>query len=319
MTTEPASTWYEANTFSAAAGSVDDLARLKHDRGVTLSVCLPALNEAETVGAICSLLRDSLVERVGFVDEIVVVDSGSDDGTVSAATAAGATVYRAADLVPEVGTQVWGKGDVLWRNLSVLTGDVVVWLDSDTVNPHPGFVTDLVAPLLQDESYVLTKAFYDRPLQVEDGYLTTGGARVTELATRPLLQLFYPELSEVIQPLSGEYAGYRENFLDMSFFTGYGVDIGLLVDLAERFGTERLAQVDLGRRVHRNRPTVELGRTSFQVIQAMLKRFDDLGRIKLGAELPTHLLQFEAGEQGPHQVVHQLPVLERPPIRALLR
>lgn len=312
------SAWFERHTFSASGLSPEDLARVKHERGLTISVCLPALNEAETVGAMCSLLRRSLVERADVVDEIVVVDSGSGDDTVRVAAAAGATVYRATELVPGVGTQVWGKGDVLWRSLSVLTGDIVVWLDSDTRNPHTGFVTDLVAPLLEIPDHVLTKAFYDRPLQAGDGVLTTGGARVTELSARPLLQLFYPELAGVIQPLSGEYAGYRETFLDLPFFTGYGVDIGLLIDLAERFGIDRLAQVDLGQRVHRNRETVDLGRTSFQVIQAMLRRFDDLGRLKLGGELPTELIQFVPGMEGPDRTVHQLAVLERPPMRELL-
>ena len=312
------SAWFERHTFAASGLSLEDLARLKHERGLAISVCLPALNEAETVGAMCSLLRRALVERADVVDEIVVVDSGSRDDTVRIAEAAGATVHRAAELVPGIGADVWGKGDVLWRSLSVLTGDIVVWLDSDTRNPHRGFVTDLVAPLLENPDYVLTKAFYDRPIQAGDGVLTTGGARVTELSARPLLQLFYPELAGVIQPLSGEYAGYRETFLDLHFFTGYGVDIAILIDLAERFGIDRLAQVDLGQRVHRNRETVELGRTSFQVIQAMLKRFDDLGRIKLGGELPTDLLQFVPGTGGPDRTIHQLQVLERPPMREML-
>ena len=295
--------------------SDEDLVALKRERGLAISVCLPALNEAETIGRMCSLFRVSLVEKIPLVDEIVVVDSGSSDDTVQVAEAAGATVYRAGSLVPQVGARVWGKGDVLWRSLSVLTGDIVVWLDSDTRNPHKGFVTDLVTPLLQRKDVMLTKAFYDRPLQGVDGALTTGGARVTELAARPLLQLFYPELTGIVQPLSGEYAGYRKNFEDMTFFTGYGVDIGLLIDVAERFGVETIAQVDLGRRVHRNRETVDLGRTSFEVIQAMLKRFDDLGRLKLGAELPTELTQFVPGPGGPQREVRDLPVLERPPLR----
>lgn len=295
--------------------SHEDLLSLKRERGLGISVCLPALNEAETIGQMCSFFRESLAHQVGLVDEIVVVDSGSTDDTVLVAEAAGAKVYRAGNLVPEVGARVWGKGDVLWRSLSVLTGDIVVWLDSDTRNPHEGFVTDLVAPLLLHEDVMLTKAFYDRPLQGADGALTTGGARVTELAARPLLHLFYPELARIVQPLSGEYAGYRKNFENMPFFTGYGVDIGLLIDVAERFGVETIVQVDLGRRVHRNRETVDLGRTSFEVIQAMLKRFDELGRLKLGAELPTELTQFVPGTDGPRREVYDLPVLERPPIR----
>lgn len=306
---------YTPSDHHLPARSHEDLAALKRERGLAISVCLPALNEAETIGGMCSMFRESLIEAVPLVDEIVVVDSGSVDDTIGRAAAAGATVYRAGELVPQVGALVWGKGDVLWRSLSVVSGDIVVWLDSDTRNPHEGFVTDLVAPLLHTPDLVLTKAFYDRPLEVEGGFLTTGGARVTELAARPLLSLFYPELAGIVQPLSGEYAGYREIFLDLPFFTGYGVDIGLLIDIAERLGIDRIAQVDLGRRVHRNRETVDLGRTSFEVIQTMLKRLDDLGRLKLGAELPTELIQFVPGPQGPVRVVHDLPVLERPPLR----
>jgi glucosyl-3-phosphoglycerate synthase len=199
----------------------------------------------------------------------------------------------------------------------VVTGDIVVWLDSDTRNPHTGFVTDLVAPLLTDESYLFTKAFYDRPLQDEEGLLAAGGARVTEIAIRPLLHLFYAELTELVQPLSGEYAGYRDVFSTLPFSTGYGVDIGLLIDIAERHGVERIAQVDLGRRIHRNRPTLQLGQMSFQVMQAMFKRLDDIGRVKFAHALPDQLTQFEPGADGPQRETYDLEVIERPPFASM--
>jgi glucosyl-3-phosphoglycerate synthase len=315
----PPTDWFQSHTFGPSDLDLDELIDIKRRRGVSISVCLPALNEAETVGGICTLLREALMERAPFVDEIVVIDSDSTDATAAHAEAAGATVYRASQLVPAVGPVVRGKGDALWRSLSVLTGDIVVWLDSDTRNPHTGFVTDLIAPLLNDESYLLTKAFYDRPLQDEDGFLTTGGARVTEIAVRPLLHLFYAELTGLVQPLSGEYAGYRDAFSKLPFFTGYGVDIGLLIDIAERYGVDRIAQVDLGRRVHRNRPTLQLGQMSFQVMQAMLKRLDDIGRLKLAHPLSDELTQFGPSLAGPQRETYSLEVIERPPFKSVPR
>jgi glucosyl-3-phosphoglycerate synthase len=308
---------FQSNTHVPSGPDLDALIEVKRRRNLSISVCLPALNEAGTVGRICALLREELMDKAAFVDEIVVVDSDSTDGTAEIAREAGATVHQASRLVPAVGPDVRGKGDALWRSLSVLKGDVVVWLDSDTRNIHTGFVTDLVAPLLTDDSYLFTKAFYERPLQDEEGLLTTGGARVTEIAVRPLLHLFYPELTGVVQPLLGEYAGYRDVLSELPFFTGYAVDIGLLIDIAERHGVDRIAQVDLGRRIHRNRPTLQLGRMSFQVMHAMFKRFDDLGRVKFAHDLTDELTQFMPSSDGPHKETYRLEVVERPPFASL--
>jgi glucosyl-3-phosphoglycerate synthase len=276
---------------------------------------LPALNEAETIGPICRTISNELIHEIPLVDELLVIDSGSTDGTTQEAAEAGAIVHRAEDLTTF--GKVLGKGDCLWRSLTVASGDIIVWLDSDTRNLHGGFVTDLVAPLLLDDRFVMTKAFYDRPLVSNDQMLMTGGARVTELAVRPLLQLFYPELVGLIQPLAGEYGGYADVFKKLPFSTGYGVEIGMLIDIAERYGAERIAQVDLGMRVHRNRDVLELGRSSFQVISTMLRRLDALGRIKIPDELPTELLQFLPSSEGPRPTVTSLEVLERPPVDGL--
>lgn len=302
-------------TFRSSEVGLEDLLRLKEQGGHRITVALPALDEAATIGPICETIGSELRERVPFVDELLVIDSGSSDATIEIATATGATVYRGAELT-ELGN-IYGKGDCLWRSLTVATGDIIVWLDSDTRNLHEGFVLDLVAPLLVNRQFVMTKAFYDRPLVTQEEVLATGGARVTELAVRPLLQLFYPELVGIIQPLSGEYAGFTDVWRSLPFFTGYGVEIGLLVDVAERFGIGSIAQVDLGVRLHRNRSVLELGRASFQVVSALLRRLDDLGRIKIPDDLPTEFHQYVSGSEGPEQLISSIEVLERPPLNTL--
>ena len=310
----PSGDWGD-RTFRSSLATPEELLRLKEQRGHRITVALPALDEAATIGAICRKITRELRERLPFVDELLVIDSGSTDATIEEATAAGASVHRGEELT-DFGP-IRGKGDCLWRSLSVATGDVVVWLDSDTRNLDEGFVLDLVAPLLTNPAFVMTKAFYDRPLVRDQEVLATGGARVTEIALRPLLQLFYPELVGLIQPLSGEYAGFAETWASLPFFTGYGVEIGLLIDIAERFGVDSIAQVDLGVRIHRNRSVLELGRASFQVLSALLQRLDDVGRIKIPEELITELRQYVPTDDGPRELVSSLEVVERPPMNSL--
>lgn len=286
--------------------------------GLSVGVCLPALDEEATIGPICEVITSELVSA-GLVDELVVMDSGSTDRTAAVAAAAGATVHKARDLVPQVPAHGdAGKGESLWKSLAVLETDIVVWLDSDTRNFGSHFVTGLVAPMLSDPELVFTKAFYERPLHNEDGPARPGGGRVTEVAIRPLVNLLYPALAGFVQPLSGEYAGRRRALLEMPFGTGYDVDLLLLIDLVERYGLERIAQVDLGRRIHRNRPADELGRMSFEIFRALLERLEDGGRVKLADPLPETLTQFAgnngfyrplASRHGPHR---------RPPMRTIL-
>ena len=313
---DEAQQWFGSRTFGPSPLSIERLQSLRTERGVSISVCMPALNEAQTIGGLCRLIRRELVDAVPFVHEVVVVDSGSEDDTPERAAAEGAKVHHAADLVLAPDQPVLGKGDVLWRSLSVLEGDIVVWIDSDVREPHVGFVTGLVAPLLMNHNLVFAKAFYERPLHVEGERLDEGG-RVTEMVARPLINLFYPSLAGVIQPLSGECATYRDLLLDLPFATGYGVDIGLLLDIAEQRGLDSIAQVDLGRRLHRNRTTRELGRMASQVMQAMFGRLDRQGRLKLADELPSRLVQFDRGEGGPAWEEHDVGVVERPPMRRL--
>lgn len=234
--------------------------------GLRVSVCLPARDEVATVGAIVSCIRHELVDDIGLVDEILVVDDHSSDGTALAATDAGARVVRAADVLPEYGKGP-GKGAALWKSLYEADGDLIVWCDADVVGFGSHYVTGLLGPLLTNPDVGFVKGFYERPRA--DGQR---GGRVTELTARPILQLLFPQLASVIQPLAGEYAGRRELLEQLPFVEGYGVDIALLIDVTNRFGTEALAQVDLGTRVHRNRPLDELSPQAGAVLEAALDR-----------------------------------------------
>lgn len=294
--------------------SVRELARRKEASGLGISVCLPALNEAETIGSICRSVARLL--EVRLVDQLVVVDSGSTDETVEAARAGGAEVFRAAELVPTVDAP--GKGGTLWKSLSITTGDVVLWLDSDTRNFDQTFVTELIAPFLRDDQTRMTKAYYERPLADGAVALTTGGARVTELVVRPLSHLLFRELTRFIQPLSGEYAAFREDLLALPFFSGYGVEVGLLIDFIERHGTDGIRQVDLGTRVHRNQDVLALGRMAFEVLQVMTKRAEDLGRIKLEMSWPAAMTQFASSNVGARAISHDIRVIELPPLKTVL-
>jgi len=249
------------------------LAEEARRQSLTVSVCLPALNVAATVGPIVSAVRERLVEGAALVDEVVVVDSRSADGTVAAAAAAGARVIQDDEVLPELGPGR-GKGEAMWKSLAVLRGDIVVWLDADVVDFDPAFVTGLVGPLLGDPEVGYVKALYQRALGGEKD----GGGRVTEICARPLINLFYPELAGFAQPLSGEAAGRRELLSSVPFFSGYAVELGLLIDLSRRAGLGALAQVDLGARRHANKPTVALGAMASTITQAVLRRLADEGR-----------------------------------------
>jgi glucosyl-3-phosphoglycerate synthase len=259
------------------------------------------------------------MERWGLVDELIVVDSGSTDDTCALAAAEGARVHTTRELLPQFPAEVngSGKGDALWRSLSVIDNEIVIWLDADVTGFQSHVVTRLLEPLLFEENVQIAKGFYERPINVEGQQHPTGGARVTELVVRPLLSLFYPELTGVIQPLAGEYAGYTSTFRQLPFFTGYGVEIGLLLDAVERFGLDPHAQVDLGVRVHRNRPTLELGLTAFEVMQVIFNRLEESGRMKLADPPAPALLQFWPTEEGLVSKTAQSRVIERPPLDSL--
>jgi glucosyl-3-phosphoglycerate synthase len=251
-------------SYLSADFSASRLAEAKGRRRV--SVCIPARDEESTVGEIVASIRAELCEGVALVDEILVVDDGSGDATADSARAAGARVVAAADVLPEHPGP--GKGQAMWKAVHASTGDVVVFCDADIEAFEASFVVGLAAPLLLRDDVAFVKGFYDRPL----GDVSGEGGRVTELAARPLISTFFPHLADVAQPLSGECAARRDVLETLPFVAGYGVDLGLLIDVTRRFGDASLVQCDLGRRVHRNRPLSELGPQALAVLQAVLAK-----------------------------------------------
>ncbi len=302
--------WFEARTFSAHNVSVDELAERKLARGLTVSVVLPSRNEAPTIEGV---LRAVSELSGSLIDELVVMDGDSDDGTAELAARLGARVHHDSAVLPEHGRAL-GKGDALWRSLAVTSGDIVVFIDSDIENPSARFVYGLLAPLVDDPGIAFAKAFYDRPL-TEGGQLQRGGGgRVTELLARPLLNLFWPPLAGLVQPLSGEYAGRRELLEAIPFFTGYGVELGMLVDTLERVGIDAIAQVDVGERIHRNQPIDALSRMAFAISQVAMARLRSSERARFEEALPSDYVQFSRDDQG-HVIpsYQEVAIRERPP------
>lgn len=309
--------WFQTHTFHHSRfADAASLADRKREQDLSISVCLPARNEAPTVGRIVETIRRELAERAPLVDEVVVIDSFSRDDTARVASDAGARVYRHAEILPEV-PPFRGKGDALWRSLLVLTGDLICWVDADIRNFSPRFVTGLVGPLLEDERLLYVKAFYLRPLKEGSRRQPTGGGRVTELLARPLLATFFPELGGFVQPLSGEYAGRRGALASVPFRAGYGIEVSLLVTLAGRFGVDALAQVDLEVREHHNQTLPALSRMSSTILLVTLELAERRGRLRLLEEPNPVLLQF-ARRWGEYFLrPHRVETLERPPMETV--
>lgn len=266
--------WFAESTFHHSEfADLKALLALKEKQGVTISVGLPALNEEDTVGHVIQTLKTALMDEIPLIDEMVLIDSNSTDHTVEIAQSLGIPVYRHPDILPEMGS-FRGKGEALWKSLHVLKGDIIAWVDTDITNIQPHFVYGLLGPLLRQPQVQYVKGFYQRPIKVGEKMESYGGGRVTELVARPLINLFYPELSGVIQPLSGEYAGRRSALEQIPFFSGYGVETGLLLDLLERFGLDAIAQSDLEVRIHYNQPLVDLSKMSFAILQVFIARLE---------------------------------------------
>ena len=262
----------------------DRLAAAK--RGRRVSVCLPARDEEETIGDAVRTIRRELVDDYDIVDEIVVMDDGSTDQTAEVAAAAGATVVAAATVLPQYGSE-HGKGEAMWRAVHVASGDLIVFCDADIRDFNSVFVLGLVGPLLTRDDVSFVKGYYERPI---DGRPREGG-RVTELMARPVISVFFPHLAELVQPLAGECAAPREVLEAVPFVGGYGVDLGLLIDVSERFGRHSLVQCDLGQRVHRNRPLTDLSVQSLAVLQVALQRAGVLEADDGGFGLSAQLLR----------------------------
>jgi glucosyl-3-phosphoglycerate synthase len=306
--------WFAESNFHH--GEFSDLARLvalKERQGHTISAILPTLNEAATIGPIVRAARRELMERVPLVDELLVIDSDSEDDTRAIAESEGARVVRHQDVLPRYGSYR-GKGEALWKSLFETTGSLIAWSDTDIQDWHPRFFYGTIGPLLTEPRIGYVKAYYQRPI-VEGGLLKEGGGgRVTELVARPLINLFFPELSGYIQPLAGEYAGRRDHLEQIPFFTGYAVEIGHLIDLSERLGLAGLGQVDLDIRIHRNQELEGLSRMSFVILQAVMKRLQERHRARLFGEMGSTMKLPRSTPNRLSLELFDLADQERPPM-----
>ncbi len=305
--------WFAENTFHSH--EFEDLQRmveLKRAQGVTISLGLPALNEEKTVGHVIATIKRALMERVPLLDEIVLIDSNSDDRTRRIAERMGVPVYIHQKILPQQSAYM-GKGEALWKSLYVLRGDIIAWIDTDITNIHPRFVYGILGPLLREPRIQYVKGFYHRPLRVGDRLQAGGGGRVTELVARPMLNLFYPELSGVVQPLSGEYAGRRATLERLPFFTGYGVETGLMIDMLTTFGLQAIAQCDLEERIHKNQELQALGKMSFQILQVFIRRLESRhGPMLAEVNKTMKLIQHE--QDRFYLDIEDIREYERPPM-----
>ena len=306
--------WFAENTFHADEfADLGHLLALKRDQGLSVSLALPALNEEGTVGQVISTVKTALMDQVPLLDEVVLIDSESTDRTREIAAGLGVPVFIHQRVLPRYGLRR-GKGEALWTSLYVTRGDLVVWIDTDIANIHPRFVYGILGPLLVNPRIQFVKGFYRRPLKVGDKVQAGGGGRVTELTARPLLNLFYPELSGMVQPLSGEYGGRRVALEQLPFFCGYGVEIGLLIDVFEKFGLPAIAQVDLLERVHHNQPLEALSKMSFAIIQAVIRKLERRYDRAILEEVNKTMKLIRSDAGGYFLDVEEVIEQERPPM-----
>ncbi len=309
--------WLNNNTFHH--GEFWDLLKLielKEEQNLTISLCIPTLNEEKTIGKEVVIFKSELMDRYPLIDEFAVIDSGSTDNTREIAASFGADVYEATDILPHL-PQKKGKGENLWKAIYQLKGDIICYVDADISNIHPRFVYGLVAPLIHRPNVHYVKAFYDRPLAYSTGIRPSGGGRVTEILVRPLFSLFFPELTALIQPLSGEYAVRRKVLENIPFPIGYGVETSHLLDIYHTWGLDAFAQTDLDQRIHRNQSTLSLGKMSFGILQTFLERLRQYGTFDKLPELETIMRQFQAQEHRYQQVTYDIQEEERPPMRTI--
>ncbi len=310
--------WFASNTFTSAEFSdLQQLLRWKESSGQTISLALPALNEEETIGGVISTLKKALLDEVPLLDEIVLIDSNSTDRTREIAAELGVPVYIHQQILADEVGSFRGKGEALWKSLYVTHGDIIVWVDTDITNIDPRFVYGLLGPLLSWESIQYVKGFYRRPITVEGELRPEGGGRVTELVSRPLINLFVPELSGVVQPLSGEYAGRRRALEQLPFFSGYGVETGLLIDMLSHFGLQAIAQADLQERVHHNQSLIGLSRMAFAILQVFIARLEARNKVRLLDEVNRSMKLIRYEPERFFLEVESISDVERPPMLSI--
>ena len=305
--------WFDSHTHEHTDYALGALLTGKSAQQLQISVVIPAHNEQSTIAAIIELIRDELVDVTGLVDEVVVMDSLSSDGTAAAARSAGARVFGVGEVRPELGVYP-GKGEALWKSQFVAMGDLLVFIDADLTEWGPHFVTGLLGPLLNSPDVLLVKGFYDRLADdaAPGAEHRPQGGRVTELVARPLLAQSWPELAAVVQPLAGEWAVRRSLFSTLPVPVAYGVEFAVLVDTYLRHGLGALAQVDLGARAHQHQSVHDLGLMAAEILAVARRRAG-------GDELADAMLaQFDRAAPGRWNE-RAVPVTERPPAVTVAR
>ena len=313
--------WFDSHTSAWCDRSIGELLEAKAASGLRTSLVVPARNEAATVGDVVSRVRAALVETTDLLDEIVVIDSDSTDDTYAVAADAGAVVHRSAEIRPDLGSEP-GKGEAMWKSLFVTTGDVLVFMDADLLDWDTHFVPGLLGPLLVQPEIALVKGFYERPLvgagdSVDDAAAYEGG-RVTELVARPLLNLLFPELAGLVQPLAGEWAVRRSLFASLAVPTGYAVETTALIDTVRAVGVDAIAQVDLGRRAHRHQALRDLGAMATQIVAAVLERSGVATGSASGDHATVALRQYHPVDGHIAPVTREVATGERPPAERYL-
>lgn len=303
--------WFQAHSTSAALLTIDNVLATKGNHRI--SVVVPARNEESTIGDIVRSIHTHLMLDVPLVDELVVLDSDSTDDTCRVARDAGAVVHSSKEIRADLGSYR-GKGEAIWKSLFVTSGDLVVFVDGDVTNFQPSFVYALCHSLLIDSGCQIVKGYYDRDFASAND-LQQGG-RVTELTARPILNLWWPELAGVVQPLAGEWAARRDFLENISIPIGYGVEIATLIDAYERFGLDGIRQVDLGKRDHRHQDLHGLGRMAAEILMTADRR-----RSTAPAEPPFEISHFAKASSDDHGtwVSAEVPTHERPPARSEIR
>src|SRR5215210_5520494 len=317
--------WFEKRSYSHEEfKDVKKLALRKHELGLTVSLVLPGRNVADTIGGIVQEVM-TLNEQAPLVDQVLVVDADTADGTAEVAAAKGAEVYSENELLSHHGG-AHGKGDAMWRSLSVAKGDLVMFADADTKDFKSQFVYGTLGPILSVPGVRFVKGAFRRPFKSNEAVEQDGGGRVTELTTKPLFNLFYPELTGFVQPLAGEFVADKELFSSIPFLTGYAVETGIMIDVFKKVGLDAMAQVDLGTRQNRHQPLRDLSRMSYSVLRAVARRMRQEGRLNQVRDpgMPDQLFQFSdylhavATPEGLKLQEYVEELVERPPINEVL-
>lgn len=306
--------WFAENTYhSREFADLEKLLALKRQQGVSISLGLPAFNEEATIGKVIRVLKKSLMDELPLLDEIVLIDSHSTDATRRIAAELGVTPFVHQDILSAQGS-FRGKGEALWKSLYLLKGDIILWMDTDITNPHPRFVYGILGPLLNDPQLQYVKGFYKRPMKMAGEPSLGEGGRVTELLARPIINLFFPELSGVVQPLAGIYGGRRRALEQLPFYSGYGVEIGLLLEALERFGLRALAQVDLEEVAHRNQQLRALSKMSFAILQVFAEYLQQRGKLDSRLEIERTMKVLRSEEEHFYMEEVYVHDQQRPPM-----